>query len=276
MSATTIVVPCYNEERRLNPFAFLAFIRAQPRCQLLLVNDGSSDSTREVIRDMCRLGGKGVRLLDLPQNSGKAEAVRQGMLCAFSEGVDYVGYWDADLATPLSAIPEFIRVLDRHPQTQVVLGSRLPLLGHRIHRNPRRGQLGRLFAVVASCTLGVPIHDTQCGAKLFRATEKLYAALRAPFLARWIFDVELLARLLRLSGDHFQATLYEFPLEQWADVKGSKLKPADFLKAPGELVRIYWRYLGPMAVRVESLPGAPPTGVLETVPPAPDEVRKAA
>ncbi|QDT55154.1 Poly-beta-1,6-N-acetyl-D-glucosamine synthase [Caulifigura coniformis] len=256
MSSTTLVIPCYNEERRLDGPAFLRFAAANASVRLLLVNDGSRDQTLGLLRRLADERPIQISVLDLAQNSGKAEAVRQGMLQALSEGADYAGYFDADLATPLEASIEFTRVLDRLRGIDVVVGSRLQLLGRAINRRRKRAFLGRVFARAASMTLGIAIHDTQCGAKLFRATPWVAAAFDQPFCTRWIFDVEVLARIAQSTeaagGPSLTECVYEFPLDDWREVAGSKLKATDFLKAPAELAQIYWRYLGPF--RSEATP----------------------
>jgi len=142
-------------------------------------------------------------------------------------------------------------VLDHKPAIELVIGVRLPLLGHAIERQPLRRMLGRLFAQAASLVLGIGICDTQCGAKLFRATPALRQAFEQPFLARWTFDVELLARLRNSrpgqSPAGLEQAIYEFPLDRWRDVAGSKVKASDFFKSLFELLHIYWAYLRPGA-----------------------------
>jgi len=250
MSSTTLVIPCYNEERRLDGEAFLRFAAANESYRLLLVNDGSRDRTLDVLNGISCERPAQIAVLNLVQNGGKAEAVRQGMLHALEAGADYAGYFDADLATPLEASLEFARVLDRLRGIDVVVGSRLPLLGRAIRRRAKRALLGRVFARAASLTLGIGIHDTQCGAKLFRATPWVAAAFEEPFCTRWIFDVEVLARIAQSTsaagGPSLADSVYEFPLDDWREVAGSKLK------APAELATIYWRYLGPF--RSEAMP----------------------
>jgi hypothetical protein len=178
-------------------------------------------------------------------NGGKAEAVRQGMLKAYAwRPFAFIGYWDADLATPLSAIADFRAQLDRHPRVEALLGARVRLLGRHIERRAWRHCLGRLFATVAAGVLKVPVYDTQCGAKLFRASERLRAILAEPFRTTWIFDVELLARLLAIiPADHDPAELiHELPLAVWRDVAGSKVKARDFVRAAGQLATIWRTY----------------------------------
>lgn len=246
MSRTILVIPCYNEAERLDAAACYDFVHRSRDVELLLVNDGSTDGTLRVLRDLERNNPERIGVFDLPRNAGKAEAVRQGMLAAFRRRPAYAGYWDADLATPLEAVWKMKTVLDRRASVELVLGSRVKLLGRRIGRRPLRHWLGRCFATAASWVLGIGVYDTQCGAKLFRASRETQAAFQEPFLSRWIFDVELLARLLQ---DHRLVTLsavgdalYELPLDQWHDVAGSKLKARHMIKAAYELVAIYRAY----------------------------------
>ena len=243
MRPVAIVIPCYNEAERLNPFAFRRFLADSPRCRLVFVNDGSRDATLEqLIRLQNACEPELIDVLDLAQNGGKAEAVRQGMLHAIQSGAELIGFWDADLATPMDAVEDFLRVFDRYAAIEIVVGTRLPLLGHAVERNAKRGFLGRCFAWAASFALGIRLRDTQCGAKMFRRSAILSAVLHRPFLSRWIFDVELLARWRQL-GEYGAAALgvclYERPLDAWTEIKGSQLKATDFLKAPIELWRIY-------------------------------------
>ena len=136
-------------------------------------------------------------MLNLPANAGKAEAVRAGVLRALELEPDSAGYWDADLATPLDAIPHFLRVFEERPQIELVMGARVHLLGRHIERNPLRHYLGRVAATLIALTLKLRVYDTQCGAKLFRTTPVMREVFAAPFASSWAFDVEVLARLVR-------------------------------------------------------------------------------
>ncbi|REK12033.1 MAG: glycosyltransferase [Planctomycetota bacterium] len=251
MSRAIVVVPCYNEAKRLNMRAIQDFGRRTDTAELLFVNDGSRDETLELLEHLNAANPRRFSFLHLVKNSGKAEAVRQGLLLAIRSGADYVGYWDADLATPLSDIEPFCRVLDNQPHVHAVLGSRMPLLGRHIERQALRRALGRVFARVASLALGLRIFDTQCGAKLFRVTPEMVAVFERPFLTNWIFDVEILARMKRCrcaaGRPALEQVLYEYPLDRWRDVAGSTVKSSDFGKAVFEMARIYWTYLRPGA-----------------------------
>lgn len=240
VTQTTVIVPCYQEAARLDVPEFERFLGATPGVRLLFVDDGSRDGTFEVLKRIQSAFPAQVDVLRLEKNSGKAEAVRQGILRAVEQGATNVGYWDADLATPLDVIVDFERTLQQNPSIDIILGARVALLGRRIERKPSRHYLGRVFATVASLALNLVVFDTQCGAKLIRVNGITCALFERPFGSRWVFDVELLARYL--SGGGKTEGLYEYPVPSWRDVAGSKVKPWDFFRAVGELGAIYRRY----------------------------------
>lgn len=244
---TQIVIPCFDEERRLRSDAFLEFAREHPDIELVLVNDGSRDGTLARLEALAKEARGRFRVLDQQPNVGKAEAVRRGMQAAFESGADYAGFWDADLATPLTAIPEFVALLDAQHELDIVFGARVKLLGRFVERDALRHYVGRIFATAVSLVLRLAVYDTQCGAKLFRVTPELCEVFAEPFASRWIFDVEILARMIALrrarGGPPLETTLYELPLHEWRDVAGSKLTLGDFPRAGLELARIYRRYL---------------------------------
>ena len=237
-----IVVPAYNEAARLDLAAFAGAIAAEPGLEVIFVNDGSTDDTAGLLDAFVDSHGPQARVLHLAENQGKAEAVRQGLLRALesianddTSKEDWVGYWDADLAAPLNQIHDLI---DHGLQVgaDAVLGSRTRLLGRDIRRSRLRHFVGRVFATVASVYLGVRIYDTQCGAKVFRAGASIRNAVVQPFRSRWIFDVELIERLLS-DG----ATIVEFPLHAWSAVADSRLGASAYLLALRDGVRLVRR-----------------------------------
>jgi dolichyl-phosphate beta-glucosyltransferase len=236
------VVPCYNEAARLDVPRFLEFARASADVGLLFVDDGSIDRTADVLTELVREVPHRVRAIRLAANQGKAGAVRAGMLLALPGEPTFVGFWDADLATPLSAVARFVATLDARPELVGAIGARVRLLGTNIERSAVRHYLGRIFATAASVVLQLAVYDTQCGAKLFRAGPLLRAALGSPFRSRWAFDVELLARLDqagRRGGPRAAGELVvELALQEWRDVGGSKLAPPAMLRAALDLAFI--------------------------------------
>lgn len=243
MSASAIVVPCYNEAGRLDLGAFEAALRNED-VRLLFVDDGSGDATREIVEGFAATDER-IGAMSLPTNRGKAEAVRQGLQRALGDGADIVCYLDADLSTPIDEILRLIGILRERDDLDAVLGARVSLMGRAIGRSRLRHYLGRVFATVSGLVLGVAVYDTQCGAKVLRAGAPLDTALASPFHSRWSFDVELIGRLLR--GNRScpavdQARFYEEPLYRWHDVAGSKLTVWSSMRSLAELV-VIWREL---------------------------------
>ena len=252
MPKTVIVIPCFNEANRLQPDELRRAVEQQESLNLLLVNDGSTDGTGDLLASLSESSPGRIEVMDLPRNVGKGEAVRLGVNRANDSSTWYVGYWDADLATPLADVAVFARILDEHPELFTVFGARVKLMGRHVRRNEARHYVGRVFATLVSMSLRAAVYDTQCGAKLFRSGELLRTVFEEPFTSRWVFDVEILARLNRLHRlgrvAPLSSLLYEHPLMRWVDVRGSKVSLADFPAAALDLLRIHLRYRGPSPV----------------------------
>jgi dolichyl-phosphate beta-glucosyltransferase len=231
---TTVVVPCYDEAARFQAAGFRE-LAEHPDVVLVFVDDGSTDDTGHVLgRAAARWPGK-AQVLALPTNGGKAEAVRRGLLHALEGGAARVGYLDADLATPAAEMLRLRAILVERDATAVI-GARVALLGRDIRRSAARHYIGRVFATAASAVLGLRVYDTQCGAKLFRASPELRRALSAPFHSRWAFDVELLGRIVAEQGS--ADGILEVPLRVWHDIHGSKVSVPDMARAAVEIARI--------------------------------------
>lgn len=242
----TIVIPCYNEESRFPLQRFTDFADGHPAIRFLLVNDGSKDRTLDVLRSAAAGREDQVGVIDQPVNGGKGEAVRTGVMAAMQQaGCQFVGFWDADMATPLELIEDLSAVLQGRPELAMVFGARVKLLGRYVERRAIRHYLGRVFATVVSVVLRLPIYDTQCGAKIFRVDAGTAALFDQPFCSRWVFDVEIIARFIRqrrYDMESVQKSIYEFPLPEWRDVAGSRVRPRDFFRAFFDVLKIYLRY----------------------------------
>jgi glycosyltransferase involved in cell wall biosynthesis len=237
-----LIVPAYNEETRLQPESFLTFLNEQDQVDLYFINDGSTDGTQGLIEQLIEQAPQGRAFCHhLTQNVGKAEAVRLGLqkTTSMETSYTYVGYWDADLATPLEASLTLLNALAT-TTFQVAIGSRVMLSGWNIERRMTRHYLGRIFCTFIDSTFRLGIYDTQCGAKLFRS-EAVWPHIQRKFCSTWIFDVELLIRLRQNQKD--KALFYESPLPQWRDIEASKVKPSAYLGAARDYLKLIWTYL---------------------------------
>jgi dolichyl-phosphate beta-glucosyltransferase len=239
MTRCLLVVPCFNEEARIDRAAFRE-LAAAPGIELLFVDDGSSDGTLRVLHELKSALPDRIDVLALEKNAGKGEAVRKGMLVGVARGAGIVGFADADLATPPD---ELVRLRDEliASDLQVAVGSRIMIMGTHIKRHLWRHITGRLFATVAANILAMPFYDTQCGAKYFRDTPALRAALAQPFHSRWAFDIELLGRLRIGTRDVPGLPVADFrevPLERWIDIPDSKLRMGGMARTLADLARI--------------------------------------
>lgn len=244
MTYVAIVVPCFNEARRLDLARFESLLHGDT-IRLTFVDDGSTDSTLDLIRRFALAHEGRVDVVALARNMGKGEAVRAGLRRALADGAPYVGYSDADLATPPR---ELRRLVDRalSGDYDVVMGSRVARAGASIDRRPLRHYLGRVFATYASLVLDASLYDTQCGAKVLRSTPALGRALEEPFVSRWVFDIELLGRLRYDETTPIALDrVLELPLDEWSDVSGSHIRLSstpsiaiDILKATSHIATL--------------------------------------
>jgi glycosyltransferase involved in cell wall biosynthesis len=214
-------------------------MQTHPEISFYGVNDGSRDATLSILQALQNEFETQFQCVNLSKNSGKAEAVRHGMLQAHQTGkFDYIGYWDADFSTPLEEINHFIAYSGGHLSHSIVMGSRISRLGSQIRRKLKRHYLGRIFSTLTSYILGLRVYDTQCGAKLI-ASKEIDTLLEKPFISKWFFDVEILARLIKKYGKEKTYNIaLEVPLLTWHEIGGSKLKTSDFIKVPLELFKI--------------------------------------
>ena len=169
MSEIFIVIPCYNEEKRLDKESFFSFLENNSNISLIFVNDGSQDNTLAKLYSFSRELPERIKVINLDKNMGKGFSVRVGILSGIGEpGCKIIGYLDADLATPLNEAARITDMLVNNESISGILGSRVQLMGRIIKRRLLRYFFSRILSLFTFLIFGIKIYDTQCGAKFFR------------------------------------------------------------------------------------------------------------
>ena len=232
----SVVIPAYNEERRLPPTVarIAEYFRefGQPT-EVLIVNDGSKDATAVVARELgAKYGNAQLQfvVLENPGNQGKGYSVRHGMLEAQGE---LVLFSDADLSAPIEELPKLIAAMESACGDGAI-GSRAldrSLVG--VHQPAFRELSGRLFNLGVRTVTGLPFHDTQCGFKLF-TRKAAQAIFRRQRMTRFGFDVEILYIAKKLG-----LRIVEAPV-RWNDVEGTTVSMLSGADAFLDLARVRW------------------------------------
>ena len=234
MVSLSIIVPAYNEEKRITPTleSIVDFAASQSSpVEIIVVDDGSLDGTAEVSKSV---GDGEVRVIRTVANRGKGHAVRTGMLAATGK---YRLFTDADGSTPIAEFHGLRTALERSGGSGVAFGS--IGLGGALVEQPQSGLRSTLgkFGNLMIRVLALPgVHDSQRGFKLLSA-DAAEAVFRRSVVNGWGFDVEALALARRLG---FATT--EVPV-RWAHVEGGTLTPAAYLTTLGDVARVRWRLM---------------------------------
>jgi dolichyl-phosphate beta-glucosyltransferase len=250
----SIVIPAYNEAKRLGPTLekVLAYVQQQGwDAEVIVVNDGSKDNTAEIVRAFAERNPY-LRLVENPGNRGKGYSVRNGMLKARG---DVIVFTDADLSSPIEEMPKLLQALERG--ADIAIGSRWLQADLQTTRQSLHRQLfGRIFNGLNRVILGLQFADTQCGFKAFtsRAAQTILPLQR---IERWGFDPEILFLACK-----FGFRVEEVPV-QWGHVGGTRINPlVDGSHMFQEMLRIRWHDLtgkydgGNASARViEAVPG---------------------
>jgi glycosyltransferase involved in cell wall biosynthesis len=227
----SIVVPAFNEAARIGDSIrkIDAFMRQSPfSFELIVVDDGSGDNTTAIVKEA---QAKDLRLLRNERNHGKGYTVRQGVLAALGE---YVLFTDADLSAPIEEANKLLEIAINE-RADVVIGSRA--IDRKYidkHQSPGRELGGIIFNFVVRLLLGLRLHDTQCGFKLFHR-QRSRRIFEQQTTEGFGFDPELLF-LAKRNG----LSIREAPV-RWSHAEGSKVRfMRDGLRMFTDLVRIRW------------------------------------
>lgn len=239
---TGIIIPCYNEAKRLDRNAFLQAIVQYPDYHLCFVNDGSKDDTLAVLLELQATNPTRISVVNCGQNGGKAEAVRQGALFLLKHiDIDFVGFLDADLATDFESYNTLTEIIAKQ-EFKVVCGSRVKRMGADIHRSLKRHLIGRSVATLIGAMLDMSVYDTQCGAKVF-SKDVAARVFKMPFLSTWLFDVEIFFRIKQHYGaKNADSLIWEQPLKRWVHVGDSKITWKESYRTPIQLAKLHFNY----------------------------------
>src|SRR5947209_13899023 len=209
-SALSVVVPAYNEARRLKTsLPPLLDVVSDADAELIVVDDGSDDETAEVAAGFLA-GLPGSKLVRLSLNSGKGAAVRAGVAHARGRSIVFM---DADLATDLGDLPALLDALET---SDVAIGSRVVKGATVDGASNARAHMGRTFNKVARAVMGLDLGDTQCGFKGFRAPVA-QLLFHLGVVDGFAFDVEILALARRMGY-----RVAEVPVH-WRAIPGSRV-----------------------------------------------------
>jgi len=226
----SLVIPVYNEKERIKKSLRNIVPYLEQRTadyEIILVDDGSSDNTLEVIEG---IRNEHFRILKNERNCGKGYAVQKGML---KSRFPLVLFSDADLSCPIEELEKFLPYLK---DNDIVICSRgMKESKISLHQPFYKEWLGKLGNKFIRLLLLPAIHDTQCGFKLFK--KEALVVFQKQTVKRWGFDFEIL-----LVAQKMGFRIKEVPV-RWQNDKQSKVKHLDYLKTFGELLKIRWNIL---------------------------------
>lgn len=234
--ALSIVVPCYNEEKRAEPalsksIDYLKSNIKEP-FEIVFVDDGSIDGTRaflSAVKD--KYSDIPIEVLSYSPNRGKGRAVKVGVLKSRGEKIIVT---DADFSVDLGETVKFVKLLDEY---DVIVGSKKHLLTTTLtHQKGPRRILGKGFTLLTDLVLGLNFTDITCGFKGFnaKAGKDIFERQR---LDRWAYDAETLFLAKRCNYKTFEVPV------KWYHVEGSKVSPlTDTFGSFKDLVLILFNY----------------------------------
>ena len=234
-----LIVPCYNEENRLS-VAEVEKLAGMEDVRVFLVNDCSTDNTLELIEGIAA-NNSAISVINYKQNQGKAATIFRAYHDINHENTlhtSYYGFLDADFSTTADAFLELYKFILNHNETEFIFASRIATLNSAIKRHVHRHYIGRILITLLNLKYHLGIYDTQCGAKIFGADIAKIAFEKA-FVTQWLFDIEI---FLRLRAKNRLDKGFEFPLQEWRDVAGSKLAGKESVRILGDIYRLLNTY----------------------------------
>ena len=229
-----MIVPCFNEEKRIN-LDYWNKLSEIPNLHWIFVNDGSSDGTKSLLNQI-----KNSLVINLENNSGKAEAIRKGILETFNKNQSEIfqfGYLDADSAFEIEDVKNVIKLsFSKESTYDSYWGSRVALSGRNIARNNLRHILSRILITIFGYRLGNLPYDPQTGFKIFKFSNEQMAIFDKNFLTKWFLDLEILLRFKAVNKKDMK--IWEEPVNSWKDIEGSKIRGLEIITVFKDLIKI--------------------------------------
>lgn len=232
----SFVIPCYNEEKRLEPKLSEAIrhlaSRVKKPFEMIFVDDGSKDGTRRILGEAKKTNPcLNIEIIGYPGNKGKGSAVKTGVMHARG---DKIIVMDADFSIDIEEVDKAIEKLGEY---DIVVGTKKHLLTRSVkHQKVSRRILGKGFTLITNMILGIRFSDITCGFKGFKsgAAKDIFKRQR---MERWAYDAETLFLVKRLN---YKAV--ELPVK-WHHIEGSKVSPfMDTLRSMKDLMEILSNY----------------------------------
>ena len=229
-----MIVPCFNEEKRIN-LDYWNKLSEITNVNWIFVNDGSNDGTKNLLTQISNSS-----LINLERNSGKAEAIRKGILETFNKNqsdIFHFGYLDADSAFKFEDIKNIIKLsFSKESTHDSHWGSRVALSGRNITRNNIRHILSRILITIFGYRLGNLPYDPQTGFKIFKFNKVQMSIFDKNFETKWFVDLEILLRFKAISNKDMK--VWEEPVNTWKDIAGSKIRGLELITVFRDLVKI--------------------------------------
>lgn len=234
-----IVIPCFNEEKRLPIEDYDLFLKKNEQIFLCIVNDGSIDKTSNVLEKLKSSFPSRIQILTLNENQGKGNAIFYGFQHVFQSksNIKDIGYLDSDLSVSLV---DYLNMLQFHRQenNSLTYASREKLKISEMQRQWERKLVSFLAKKMISGIFRLNIYDTQCGAKIFDIKHAKHIFYQQ-FESRWLFDIEI---FIRIKETQQLNTTQPYYLKSWLFQSQSKMGYWDLIyKIPKELIALIWQ-----------------------------------
>jgi len=242
MSTFYIIVPCYNEEKRLNFNQFYQFSQQNKEYQILFVDDGSTDETLNILKKLS-FSSENISYINYKKNKGKSYAVRSGVLNILENNKlenTYIGFLDADLSISTTDIEKLYNTAILNPQLGFIYYMKDKK--HYYTKKYLRYIISNILKIMNEKIYNIKIDDTQCGCKIFKSNVA-EIIFKEEFKSKWLFDLEIFLRLIdnydKSYLDHFSYGIRNIKIKY---AEKSKIKARIFLQITFDYIKIYRKY----------------------------------